>query len=136
MKLFIKILHITLTCLTLFLTLSGFAGGVGLLAKFNAPPVSQLEGSLFKDWTIPGLSLFLIVGGSALFAAILLLRKSKYALLASVTTGIIIMFFEFVEVLVIGSPAGIAQTLQIFYFGLGTAITVASMGLWFIDLSI
>ena len=136
MKLFIKILHITLTCLTLFLTLSGFAGGVGLLAKVNAPPVSQLEGSLFKDWTIPGLSLFLIVGGSALFAAILLLRKSKYALLASVTTGIIIMFFEFVEVLVIGSPAGIAQTLQIFYFGLGTAITVASMGLWFIDLSI
>jgi hypothetical protein len=136
MKLFIKILHITLTCLTLFLALSGFAGGVGLLAKFNAPPVSQLEGSLFKDWTIPGLSLFLIVGGSALFAAILLLRKSKYALLASVTTGIIIMFFEFVEVLVIGSPAGIAQTLQIFYFGLGTAITVASMGLWFIDLSI
>ena len=136
MKLFIKILRITLVCLTFFLALSGFAGGVGLLAKFNAPPVSQLEGSPFKDWTIPGLSLFLIVGGSALFAAILLLRKSKFALLFSATIGIIIMFFEFVEVLVIGSPAGIARTLQIFYFGLGTTITVASMGVWFIDLSI
>jgi hypothetical protein len=135
MKFLIKILHISLVSLTLFLALSGFAGGVGLLAKLNAPPVSQLTGTLFKDWTIPGLSLFLIVGGSALFAAILLLRKSKFALLFSATAGIIIMFFEFVEVLVIGSPVGIARTLQIFYFGLGTAITVVSMGLWFIDLS-
>ena len=44
------------------------------------------------------------------------------------------MFFEFVEVMIIGSPAGIVRTLQIFYFGLGTAITIASMGTWFLDL--
>jgi hypothetical protein len=44
------------------------------------------------------------------------------------------MFFEFVEVLVIGSPAGMARTLQILYFGTGTAIIVASMGVWFLDI--
>ncbi len=44
------------------------------------------------------------------------------------------MFFEFVEVLVIGSPAGVARTLQIIYFGLGTLITIAALGMWFIDI--
>ena len=75
-----------------------------------------------------------MVGGSALFATILLFRKSKYANLFSATAGIIIMFFEFIEVLVIGSPAGIARTLQIFYFGLGTVIAVIAIGLWFFDI--
>jgi len=66
---------------------------------------------MFKDSSVPGLALFFIVGGSALFATILLYRKSKFAVLFSATAGIIIMFFEFVEVMIIGSPAGIARTL-------------------------
>ena len=72
--------------------------------------------------------------GSALFAAILLIRKSKFALLFSTTAGIVIMFFEFVEVLVIGSPAEVARTLQILYFGVGTAIVIPALGIWFLDL--
>ena len=134
MKLFRKIIHVILIVLNIFLALTSSLGGIALLANLNAPPLEQLQGSIFKDWTVPGLSLFLIVGGSALFAAILLFRKSKFALLFSTTAGIIIMFFEFVEVLVIGSPAGVARTLQIFYFGLGAAIVAMSMGAWFIDL--
>jgi hypothetical protein len=45
------------------------------------------------------------------------------------------MFFEFVEVLVIGSPAGVARTLQIFYFGLGTIIMVIALGAWYLMLA-
>jgi hypothetical protein len=134
MKLFKKVLYVMLVTLTIFLALSGFMGGIGLLTDLNAPPVEQLQGAIFNDWTIPGLSLFLLVGGGALFATILLLRKSKFAVLFSTTAGVVIMFFEFVEVLIIGSPAGIARALQIVYFGTGTAITVASMGTWFLDL--
>jgi hypothetical protein len=134
MNLFRKILYVILALLTIFLALTGLLGGIGLLAGFNAPPVDQLQGSMFKDFTIPGLSLSLIVGGSALLAFILLLRKSKFMILFSTTAGIIIIFFEFVEVLVIGSPAGVARTLQIFYFGLGTLIAALSMGTWFLDL--
>jgi hypothetical protein len=129
-----QIAHIVLIVLTGFLALTAFAGGIGLLAGFNAPPVDSLKGSLFKDFTIPGLSLFVIVGGSALLAAILLGRKSKFAVLFATVAGIIIMFFEFVEVLVIGSPPGIAQTLQTIYFGLGIMITIVSIGIWFIEL--
>jgi hypothetical protein len=64
----------------------------------------------------------------------MLIRKNRVAVLSAILTGIVIMFFEFVEVLVIGSPPGIAKTLQIFYFGSGTVITVLSIGICLIDL--
>jgi hypothetical protein len=134
MKKFRKVLYAILVVLDIFLSLSALLGGIGLVAGLNAPPVDQLSGSIFKSFLVPGLALFVIVGGSALFSTILLFRRNKFAVLFANTAGIIIMFFEFVEVLVIGSPAGIARTLQIFYFGLGTLITVAAMGVWFLDL--
>ena len=44
------------------------------------------------------------------------------------------MCFEFVEVLIIGSPVGYALTLQVFYFGLGIVLVGMAVGIWFIDL--
>lgn len=134
MKQIRKIVFVILNVLTGFLAVTGFLGGIGLLAGLNTPPLDFLKGSPFKDYTIPGLSLFIIVGGSALLTTILLIRKNKFSVLFATVAGIIIMFFEFVEVLAIGSPPGIAQVLQIFYFGLGVLITIASIGIWFIDL--
>lgn len=134
MKLFRKTLYVILVGMTIFLALTTFLGGIGLMTNLIAMPVTMLQGSLFKDFTIPALALSVIAAGSALFAAILLLRKSRFALLFANTAGVIIMFFEFVEVLIIGSPAGIARTLQILYFGLGTLIVIASMGIWFLEL--
>lgn len=129
-----KTIRTLLIVLALFLALSAFAGGIQLLEGTYAPPVDLLAGSPFDSYLIPGVSLGLIVGGSALFAAVLLIRKSRFALLASITAGFIIMFFEFVEVLVIGSPAGPAFALQVFYFGLGVVIVVMSLGQWFFEL--
>ncbi len=125
---------IILAVLTSFLSLTGLAGGIALVAQFNSPPVEQLNGSIFKDFTIPGIVLILLVGGSALIAAILLIRKNVFASVFSLLAGIIIMSFEFIEILVIGSPVGIARTLQIFYFGIGTLISILSISVWFIDL--
>jgi hypothetical protein len=134
MKSFRKTLYGILVILTIFLALTALAGCGQLVEGTYAPSTEMLNGSVFKNFIIPGLALGLIVGGSAAFAAVLLLRKSKFAVLFAATSGVIIMFFEFVEVLVIGSPAGIARTLQIFYFGLGTVIEIFSMGTWFVDL--
>lgn len=133
MKLFRNALHVILIVLTAFLALTAIPGGVALVANFYAPPAEMLAGSMFKDFMIPGLSLAFIVGGSALFAAILLFRKNKFDVIFSAMTGVIIMFFEFVEMLVIGSPAGPARFMQIMYFGLGTVIVVAAMGTWLLD---
>lgn len=127
MTLLQKIFRIVLIIQTLFLGITAALGGIALLAGWNTPPLSFLNGSFFKDYTIPGLSLMVIVGGSGLCAGIMLIRKSVFAEIASISTGIIIMIFEFVEVMVIGSPAGVARTLQLLYFGLGTAIAVMSI---------
>jgi hypothetical protein len=129
-----KITIAILLFLTGFLSLTGLLGGIALVAGLNAPPAEQLNGSIFKDFTIPGIVLTLFVGGSALIAAILLIRKNVFAPLFSVLTGIIIMSFEFVEVMVIGSPEGIARNLQIFYFGTGIIISILSIIVWLIDL--
>jgi hypothetical protein len=129
-----RVLFVALIVLNIFLAVTAVLGGISLLAGFNAPSVEQLQGSIFKDYTSPGLSLSLIVGGSALLAAVLLIRKNRFALLFSIGAGIIIMCFEFVEVLAIGSPPGASFVLQLFYFGLGTLIAVVSIGVGFIDL--
>ncbi len=126
--------YVTLIVLTGFLALTTFAGGISLAVGINAPPVSYLDGSIFQNYTVPGLCLFILGSGSAILATVLLVRKSQFALLSATVAAIIIMFFEFVEILVIGSPAGVAQALQIFYFGLGTLITVLVASIWFIDL--
>ena len=123
-----------LIVLTSFLTLTAFGGGIQLLTGFYVPPVEMLAGSPFADYTIPGLVLGLIVGGSALTADVLLIRKNKFSSLASASAGVIVMTFEFVEVLVIGFPEGAAGFMQLLYFGLGIIIVVMSFGQWFFEL--
>ena len=133
MKLVTKSIRVLLIVLNIFLALTAFGGGIQLLVGFYVPPVEMLNG-IFKDFTIPGLALGIIVGGSALFAAILVIRKNKFATLASIAAGLVIMFFEFVEALIIGSPAGPARFMQILYFGMGTVIILSSMAAWFFEL--
>jgi hypothetical protein len=134
MNLLSKILHVIMIILTLLLAVTAIPGGVVLMANIYAPPVEQLQGSLFQSFTIPGLALALIVGGSAVVSAVLLIKKSRFGAMSAATAGVIIMFFEFVEVMIIGSPTGPARVMQIVYFGLGTLLMVASIGSWFLNL--
>ncbi len=127
-------IHIALIVMTIFLSLTALAGCIQLLEGTYAPPLEMLNGSIFKDYTVPGLALGLIVGGSAALAAVSLIRRSKFATLFAVASGVFIMIFEFVEVVASGSPAGAARTLQIFYFTLGTLIVIVSLTAWFLSL--
>jgi hypothetical protein len=129
-----KIFHITLTVLMIFLAITSIPGGITLATGVGGMTIPGMEDTIFGGQLIPGLALFLIVGGSSALASYLLLKKSKYALPFSILAALIIMFFEFVEVMVIGSPPGVALTLQIVYFGLGTLIVLLALGAWLIDL--
>ncbi len=129
-----RIARVALIVMTLFLAVTALLGGLAIIAGVNVPSSAELSSSVFGGATIPGIALFAVVGGSALLAAILLLRRSRFALLFATTAAVIIMFFEFVEVMVIGAPPGVARTLQLLYFGLGTAMVVAAMVCWFVDL--
>jgi hypothetical protein len=116
------------------LALSAVPGGITLLAGFYAPPVEQLKGSAFTDFTVPGLALLFLVGGSAVLAAGLLLRRNRSGPLAALLAGTMVMCFEFVEVLAIGSPPGPAHVMQLLYFGIGLALVGASLIALFIEL--
>ena len=129
-----KFCRAALLVLTGFLALSAVPGGLALIAGFYSPPVTYLQGSVFKDFRVPGLALMLVVGGSGLLAFCLLVRGNRFAALSAAAAGLIVMSFEFVEVLVIGSPAGPAQVMQIFYFGLGAGAVALALGAWFVDL--
>ena len=128
-----KTLYTTLIVLNVFLALTAIPGGFCLLTGIAVPPLDELKGSIFTDYTLPGLALMIIVGGSALLTAILLMRKNKFALLCSAAAGIIIMIFEFVEVLVIGSPNGAGLIMQLLYFLLGTIMVLVVLSILYID---
>jgi hypothetical protein len=119
-----------LVILTGFLALTTVAGGIGLLSGAIAPGLDLLAGSPFPDYTIPGLSLLVIVGGSALAATVLLLLHHPGGTLAALAAGVTMVGFELVEVLVIGSPAGLARNLQLFYTTIGLLTALLAAGLW------
>jgi hypothetical protein len=119
-----------LMILDAFLAVTAVAGGLGLLTGAISPGLELLEGSPFRSYTVPGLSLLVIVGGSALAATGLLQRRQPLGTLASAVAGMMIMGFEIVEVLVIGSEPGVARNLQVFYFSLGLLITSLASALW------
>jgi len=124
-----RVLRWVLVALSGFLALTAIAGGVGLLSGAVSPPLEDLAGSFFPDYTVPGLALMLVVGGLALAATVLLLRRHRRAWAASAIAGLAIIGFEAVEVVVIGSPAGYARSLQLVYLGLG-ALLIA-LALWY-----
>jgi hypothetical protein len=132
---FRQTLYVFLIVLAGFLGLSAVPGGIMLLVGFYSPPVEQLSGSVFSDFTIPGLSLLFIVGGSSVLATVLLIRRSPFAVLAAAFAGLAVMCFELVEILAIGSPPGPVRAMQILYFGIGAALVAASLGVLLVDVT-
>jgi hypothetical protein len=119
-----------LILLNAFLALTAAAGGIALLTGWISPGIELLQGSPFTSYTIPGLALLLLVGGSAFVATVLMLLRHPYGVPASAVAGVMIIGFELVEVMVIGSPAGLARNLQLFYASLGLLIAVVAAGMW------
>jgi hypothetical protein len=116
-----------LISLNTFLALTAIAGGRALLAGFQTPPVSLLQGSPFRSYLVPGLVLSVVVGGSAASAAVALVFRLRVAVLANLFAAAAVIIFEVVEVGVIGSPAGPARNMQILYFTLGAAIAALAL---------
>lgn len=129
-----KAIRITLFILVVLGTLTTLAGGIGLLTGAIAAPHEWLQGSPFVNYTIPGLTLAIIVGGSMLLAAATIFTGHEFGVLVSGFAGLAMMIFEVVEVAVIdpyaGSSLSLAITLQVFFFVLGLAIFMLALILW------
>jgi hypothetical protein len=117
-----RLARIALIILTSFLAISAMGGGFALFMGINAPPVSLLAGTPFTSYLVPGLCLFFLVGGLSLASAVAQIKAYSFAPHITASIGCSILIFEFVEILVIGSPKGIARNLQILYFSIGISI--------------
>ena len=132
-----KGIRIALLVLEAFIGLSAIQGGIGLLrgVEFNfVVPVAWLAGTPFSDYTIPGLVLAIVVGGSALFAAATVFIHREWAVLASVLAGLLMVGYLVVEAICIDSKVGndlpTALGLQLLYLVLGLTVFGLAGFLW------
>ena len=119
-----KGLRIVIGVLTGFIALTAIGGGIALLtgAEANRFPAEWLEGTPFKDYTIPALLLAIAVGGSSLVACVTILRGQNAGTPASMLAGLIMMGYIVVEVLILKQAPPGPTPIEIMYFGLGLAV--------------
>ncbi len=134
------VIRIALVVIEAFIGLSAIGGGFGLLrgVVFNYQvPLAWLAGTPFSDYTIPGLMLVIVVGGSALLAAVTVFIDREWAVLVSVLVGLVMVGYLVVEAVCIDSKVGnglpTALAVQLFYFVLGLAIFGLAGYIWMRD---
>lgn len=135
-----KGIRIALLVIEAFVGLSALSGGIAVLqgVVFGfVLPRAWLAGTPFGNYTIPGLALVIVVGGSALLAAATVFIEREWAVLVSVLAGLIMVGFLMVEVVSLDSKFGAALPtflwLQLVYFVLGLAIFGLAGFVWMRD---
>jgi hypothetical protein len=96
------VIRYSLGGLLAFGALNAFAGGYYGMSGAEDVPREWLEGSPFDDYFIPGLVLFLVVGGSMLAAAIAVFAALRIARLAALGAGLVVLAWLAVETLIVG----------------------------------
>src|SRR5215471_627160 len=98
-----------------FIGLGAIVGSIGVMKDLMPFPEVWLQGTPFHSYFFPGLILCLIVGGSQLAAAFVLLWHSALAKTASQLAGLILVGWMIGELLLIGFQAPI----QIWFLAVG-----------------
>jgi hypothetical protein len=130
-----KGLRIVIGLLTGFIALTAIGGGIALLtgAEGDRFPLEWLQGTPFKDYTIPALLLAIVVGGSSLAACVTIFTGRKASTLVSMLAGLIMVGYIVVEVLILKQvPPGPAP-IEYMYFGLGLAIFLLAAYIWWAE---
>ncbi len=115
--------HRTLMALDGFAALSAIWGGLAILVGWIQFPMEWLRASPFTDYTVPALVLFIVVGGSALLAALAEWRLSVLRAWISAGAGVIMMGWIVVEIAIIQQ----FSWLHAMYFALGFAMTLVAL---------
>lgn len=102
MKTAAKALPRGLGYLELLLAFNAIGGGWYGLSGAPAVPTGRLAGTPFSNYFIPSLILLLVVGGSALYAGLCVIRRSPRARIASAASGLILLVWIGVQLALIG----------------------------------
>jgi hypothetical protein len=85
-----------------FSALNAFGGGFYGMFGAEGIPVEWLEGSPFRNYIIPGMVLFFVIGGAFTFAAIAVFARLRIARKATITAIALVLFWLSVQVAIIG----------------------------------
>lgn len=104
--------------LLLLVAINAFAGGYYGMAGAKNIPLEWLEGTPFTNYFIPSLFLFLIIGGSSLFASIALIKSHPLGTKIAFISAALIILWLIIQVVMIGyvswmQPATAAVALVI-----------------------
>ncbi len=121
-----NLLFISQGIIEILVGLGAVAGGAVLIlapsgSTMQLPP-DMLKGTLFGDFLVPGIILFLVNGVGQLAGGILSLRKSRFAGYAGAVLGFGLIIWIFVQVSMIGG----GHILQYSYFTVGVIETALS----------
>ncbi len=108
-----KFVRNSLGFLLSFVALNAFAGGYYGMSGAKDVPLDWLKGSPFRNYYIPGLILFVFVGGSSLIAAIAVFRRHHLARKAAFISGFISLIWLSVQVLIIGYVSWMQPTTAV-----------------------
>jgi hypothetical protein len=84
-------LHTFLIVIEILIGVAALAGGVFALLGAAGVPQAWLEGAPFSTYRIPGVILIVVVGGTSLTAAGLLLGSHSSSRLMSVLAGVVLL---------------------------------------------
>jgi hypothetical protein len=107
--------------------LGALYGGVELLrdAEGFGAKRAWLAGSVFPDYTIPGLVLAIVIGGGMLSAAAITAFAARYAAESALAMGFVILCWGTVETLTLGLVGGAQLALlSAFVVAPGVALTL------------
>jgi hypothetical protein len=126
--------RLTLVGLAAFVALTSVVCGIALAAGAHPLPHAWLEGSPLPDYTVLGLAMAAVVGGSALQAAALLRAGRPAGIFAAALAGLFLLGFEAAEVLLIDRNLGIwlllVLPLQAVYTAIGLTLVGLATWLW------
>ncbi len=129
-----KNVRLTLVILEAFVALTSIACGVGLMVGAVQFPAAWLAGTPFGDYTMPGLAMAAIVGGSSFLAAEMTRAGRGGGVVASALAGLLLMGFEVAEVAMIDRNLGnwlpLAVGFQAIYSTLSLTIFGLAAFLW------
>ena len=115
--------------LDLVLSVGALAGGAALMigprGQIIPLAVSALQGSPFDTYFVPGMILFGVIGIGPLLAAGLVWLRHRWAPLATILVGIVLLIWLAVEIAIIGYSDN--PPLQPVYLLLGATITVVGL---------
>ena len=94
----------SIAAIELVIGVAAVFGGYGLLSDPEGLGAKQawLDGTIFPDYTVPGLFLLIVIGGGMLCAAVLTVMAERYARVAAGVMAILLTLWGATETLTIG----------------------------------